>query len=153
MFYYPEVNQIKNKFKGYSPKSFSNKDEFYNYVGSYLFNLYRKNPVIQYITENYVDWDNAFETQSFTENMLCEGYQLWGDIKHPSIIWIGSENVGDGNPMEMIYCILDDTTKEYTLVSASGYYSSWDYDEFNSFDQVTYQEVTVASFPTVKYGV
>ena len=153
MFYYSEFEKIKAKFKGYTPKVFNSKQEFYNYVGSYLFNLYKKNPLIQYITENYVDWDNAFETQSFSEEMLCEGYKLWYGIEHPSIIWIGTENAGDGNPMEMVYCILDYNTKEYTLVCASGYYSSWDASEFDSFDQVIYQEVTVASFPTVKYGV
>lgn len=154
MFYYQNVDKIKHKFEGYSPKSFLNKEEFYNYVGSYLYELYKTGNIkSNYIDSNHSDWIEAYNEKSFSEDMLCDGYQLWNDINHPSIIWIGSKNAGDGKPMEIVYCILDDTTKEYTLVCASGYYSSWDGDDYESFNQVMYQEVTVAQLPSVKYGV
>lgn len=154
MFYYSKFEKIKAKFTGYTPKTFNSKQEFYNYVGSYLYELYAIGGIkSKYINDNCSDWNEAYDKKSFSEEMLCEGYQLWEDISHPAIIWIGSENAGDGNPIENIYCLLDDNTKEYTLVCASGYYSSWIGDEYNSFDQVEYREVTVAQFSSVNYGV
>ena len=149
MFYYPNVNEIKDRLQGYSPKSFTNKQELYNYIGSYLFNIYQYDTSIQYIKTNYENWLNAFKNQSFTENMLQDASNLWDEIEDDSVIFIESMNGGDGNPLESVHAILDDSTKEYTLVSMRGYYSSWDSPEFHSLHQVQLKEVTTIKFEKV----
>lgn len=149
MFYYPNIDEIKNKLKGYSPKSFTDKQELLNYIGSHIFKIYKKNPIYDYITDNYYDWDESFEKQSFTEHMLCDAYSVWRKIKDNSVVYIEDMNGGDDNPMEYICAILDDSTKEYTLVKLSGLYSSWDSCEFDYLSQVELKEVLTITFKDI----
>lgn len=147
--YYSQFAKMKKKFLGYAPKKFQSQPEFYNYVGNFLL---EKDPANTFILDNLHDWEEAKANNTFNEDMLREGYKLWYNISHNDIVHIAEDHLGDGNPLEIIYALLDHDTKEYTLVAVSGYYSSWDSSEFENCTQVELKEKTVGYFDGVDYA-
>jgi len=147
--YYNHTDKMKQCLLGYASKKFSFKQEFYNYVGNFLL---EKDPENPYILDNINDWKEAKANFNFTEDMLCQGYKLWYEISHDDIVFLAEDHMGDGNPLEVIYALLDHDTKEYTLVAISGYYSSWDSSHFDSCTQVELKEKTVSYFDGVNYA-
>lgn len=147
--YYNHAEKMKQYLLDYSPKQFNSKQEFYNYVGNFLFKTDPNNP---YILDSIDNWREAKEKNTFTEDMLCEGYQLWYKISHNDIVHLAENHLGDGNPLEVIYALLDHDTKEYTLVAVCGYYSSWDSSYFDTCIQVELKEKTVSYFDGVDYA-
>lgn len=124
--------------EGYTPKQFKNKQEFLNYVGNFV--VKDLAGIKSYETDNLIQVINTSEDvteEELTYPVFEENLVAFSNIHH-----FGSKNEGDGNPMEEIYVILDEETKEYTLVGFLGCYSSWDGYEFDEVTQIEFKPVT-----------
>lgn len=124
--------------KGYTPKQFNNKQEFLNYTANFV--LQGLDGVDSYGTNDLI------QTVSSLEDVLEEQltYTIFNENLNdmPNVHYFCSQNLGDGNEMETVYVLLDQETKEYTLVGFEGYYSSWDGYEFNGVTQLSFEPVT-----------
>ena len=124
--------------EGYTPKQFKNKQEFLNYVGNFV--LEELDGIKSYETDDLIQIVSALEDvtdKELTYYVFEENLDSFSNIHHFS-----SENKGDGNPLEEIYVILDEETKEYTLVGFSGEYSSWDSSTYDFINQIELKPVT-----------
>lgn len=124
--------------EGYTPKQFKNKQEFLNYVGNFV--LEELDGIKSYETDDLIQIVSALEDvtdKELTYYVFEENLDSFSNIHHFS-----SKNEGDGNPLEEIYVILDEETKEYTLVGFSGEYSSWDSSTYDFINQIELKPVT-----------
>lgn len=124
--------------EGYKPKHFNNKQEFLNYTANFV--LQELDGVDSYGTNDLIQTVSSLEDvpeEQLTHIIFEENLN---DM--PNVHYFCSQNLGDGNELEDVYVLLDQETKEYTLVGFGGYYSSWDGCEYTGVTPLSIEPVT-----------
>lgn len=128
-----------NLLEGFTPKQFNNKQEFLNYTANFV--LQELDGVDSYGTTNLIETVSSLNDVQEEELKHDIFYENLDDMLN--VHSFCSQNLGDGNLMEEVYVLLDQETKEYTLVGFLGYYSSWDSSTFDEITQIEFKPVTV----------
>lgn len=76
-----------------------------------------------------------------SEQVIMSNFEYIPDFKSLPFRFIDSDNDGDGNDLVVVYALLDETNKTYTLFGFFGTYSSWSGSEWDSIELIELEPV------------
>lgn len=85
--------------------------------------------------------ESNLENETLDESSILERVYDILDEDNPSLVFLGSENEGDGNPYVFLYALVDEEAKTYSLFQFFGYYSSWGSANWESIDPIKLNHV------------